>query len=322
MAVTPPKRPLSGYTHPKYWGTWLVLGVLVLIAYLPLSITRPLGRGLGALFYRFAASRCEITRVNVALCFPELSAEQKEQRVRDIMRDVGLSFIETAIALWAPDRKFNNLYTIEGLDILERLQAQGKGVLLLGGHYTTLDMAGRIMGLNIECDMIYRVDRNPLLADAMARARESYSGSAIERNDVRQLVKNLRKKHRIWYAPDQDYGVQNTVFAPFFGIQAATVTATARMAQMGRAVVCPFEHWRDEQGIYHVRIKEPLANFPSGDDERDASSANAVVESVVRRFPSQYLWVHRRFKTRPEGEASPYPPRRRKRDKSNTEKKD
>lgn len=312
MAGTSPKRPLSGYTHPKYWGTWLILGVLVLIAYLPLAITRPLGMLLGKLFYRFATSRRDIAAVNVALCFPQLSADERDARVRTILRDVGLSFIETAVALWAPDRKFRKLYTIEGVEILQRLEAEGKGVLLLGGHYTTLDMAGRIMGLNITCDMIYRVDRNPLLADAMARARESYSGSAIERDDVRQLVKNLRKKHRIWYAPDQDYGVQNTVFAPFFGIQAATVTATARMAQMGRAVVCPFEHWRDEQGIYHVRIKEPLENFPSGDDVADATRVNAVVESVVSRNPTQYLWVHRRFKTRPEGEESPYPPRRRK----------
>ncbi|MBU2885013.1 LpxL/LpxP family Kdo(2)-lipid IV(A) lauroyl/palmitoleoyl acyltransferase [Gilvimarinus agarilyticus] len=313
MADSSSRRSLSGYTHPKYWGTWLGLGVLVLIAYLPLPVTRALGVLMGKLFYRFATERCEITRINVALCFPELSAQEKEQRVREILRNVGLSFIESAVALWAPDRKFRNLYTFEGLDILRRLEAQGKGVMLLGGHYTSLDMAGRVMGLNIECDMVYRVDRNPLLADAVARARERLSGAAIERDDVRQMVRRLRQGRRLWYAPDQDYGRSNTVFAPFFGVPAATVTATARLARMGRAVVCPFEHWRDEQGIYHVRVKEPLADFPSGDDVLDATRANEVVESVVRRYPSQYLWVHRRFKTRPEGEVTPYPPRQRKR---------
>ncbi|MDO3384079.1 LpxL/LpxP family Kdo(2)-lipid IV(A) lauroyl/palmitoleoyl acyltransferase [Gilvimarinus algae] len=306
------KRPLTGFWHPRYWGTWCALGVFVLVAHLPLSFTRRLGVLLGSLFYRYASSRRRITEVNVALCFPELSEAERQERVKHILRNVGLSFIETAVALWAPERKFKGLYTLKGVEILQRLEAEGRGVLLLGGHYTTLDMAGRIMGLNIQCDMIYRVDRNPLLAEAMARARESYSGSAIPRDDVRQLVRNLRRGHRIWYAPDQDYGVANTVFAPFFGIAAATVTATARMAQMGRAAVVPFEHYRDEQGIYHVQIKEPLANFPSGDDETDAARANAVVESVVRRYPEQYLWVHRRFKTRPEGEISPYPPRKRK----------
>ncbi|UTF61073.1 LpxL/LpxP family Kdo(2)-lipid IV(A) lauroyl/palmitoleoyl acyltransferase [Gilvimarinus sp. DA14] len=306
------RTSLQGYVHPRYWTTWMALGVFWLVAHLPWCVSRKLGEWLGALFYRYAKSRRDITRVNVKLCFPELNQEQVEQRVREVLRNVGLSFVETAIALWGPDSKFANRYTLKGLDVLHRLENEGKGVLLLGGHYTTLDVAGRIMGLNIECDMIYRVDRNPLLAAAMARAREGYSGSTIPRDDVRLLVKNLRKGHRIWYAPDQDYGVQNTVFAPFFGVQAATVTATARMAQMGRAAVVPFEHYRDDKGIYHVEIKEPLADFPSGDDIADATAANGVVESVVRRYPTQYLWVHRRFKTRPEGEASPYSPRRKK----------
>ena len=306
------RTSLKGYGHPRYWITWLALGLFVLVAHLPWVVSRKLGEWLGALLFHFASSRREIARVNVKLCFPELSEPEQERLVRDILRNVGLSFVETAIALWGPDQKFKNRYTLKGLDILHRLQNEGRGVLLLGGHYSTLDVAGRIMGLNIECDMIYRVDRNPLLAAAMARARETYSGVTIPRDEVRQLVKNLRKGHRIWYAPDQDYGVQNTVFAPFFGIQAATVTATARMAQMGRAAVVPFEHYRDEQGVYHVELKEPLENFPSGDDVADASAVNAVVESVVRRHPEQYLWVHRRFKTRPEGEASPYTPRRKK----------
>lgn len=306
------RTSLKGYTHPRYWITWLALGVFVLVAYLPWPVSRKLGEWLGALFYRFAGSRRDIARINVDLCFPELPEAEREQLVRDILRNVGLSFVETAIALWGPDRKFKGRYTLKGLDILHRLQNEGKGVLLLGGHYSTLDVAGRIMGLNIECDMIYRVDRNPLLAAAMARARESYSGGTIPREDVRRLVRNLRKLHRIWYAPDQDYGVKNTVFAPFFGIQTATVTATARMAQMGRAQVVPFEHYRDRHGIYHVEIKEPLQNFPSGDDVADAAAVNAVVESVVRRHPEQYLWVHRRFKTRPEGEPALYPSRKKK----------
>jgi KDO2-lipid IV(A) lauroyltransferase len=306
------RTSLRGYGHPRYWLTWLLLGLCVLVAHLPWRLGYTLGEWLGALFYRFAGSRREIARVNVELCFAELSPARREQLVRDILRNVGISFIETAVALWGPDRQFANRYTLKGLDILHRLQNEGKGVLLLGGHYSTLDVAGRIMGLNIECDMIYRVDRNPLLAAFMARARERYSGVTIPRDDVRLLIKNLRKKHRIWYAPDQDYGAKNTVFAPFFGVQAATITASARMAQMGRAAVVPFEHYRDKHGVYHVEIKEPLENFPSGDDVADAAAVNAVVESVVRRHPEQYLWVHRRFKTRPEGEASPYAARTKK----------
>src|SRR5690606_30140004 len=180
------------------------------------------------------------------------------------------------------------------------------GVLLLYGHYTTLDFTGRIMGLNIECDMIYRVDRDPLLAVAMARARVRYSAQFIARDYLRLLVKSLRRGRRIWYAPDQDYGMGQSVFAPFFDIPAATVIATAKLAAMGRARVVPFEHWRDAQGHYHVQIKPPLEDYPSGDDVADAARTNAVVESVVQRYPAQYLWVHRRFKTRPPGEPSLY----------------
>lgn len=306
------RTSLKGYVHPRYWSTWLLLGLFVAVAHLPWVVNYKLGEWLGGLFYRFAGSRRDIARVNVKLCFAQLCEAEQEELVRDILRNVGLSLVETVVALWGPDRQFSGRYSLKGLDILHRLYNEGKGVLLLGGHYSTLDVAGRIMGLNIECDMIYRVDRNPLLAAAMARARETYSGGTIPRDDVRQLVKKLRQKHRIWYAPDQDYGVQNTVFAPFFGVQAATVTATARMAQMGRAVVVPFEHYRDKQGVYHVEIKEPLKNFPSGDDLADATAVNAVVESVVRRHPEQYLWVHRRFKTRPPGEAPLYVPRVKK----------
>ncbi|HEY7883468.1 MAG TPA: LpxL/LpxP family Kdo(2)-lipid IV(A) lauroyl/palmitoleoyl acyltransferase [Cellvibrionaceae bacterium] len=312
-ANAPKPRSYKSFTHPRYWSTWLILGLFVLVAHIPLGFGRVVGRGIGGLFYRFARSRREITRVNVALCFPELDAEAQDQRVRLILENVGISFMETAAALWGPDWQFNQRYTLKGLDILRRIEQEGQGVLLLGGHYTTLDVAGRIMGLNIECDMIYRVDRNPLLATAIARARERLSGQCIARSDLRLLVKNLRKGRRIWYAPDQDFGRGNTVFAPFFGVPAATVTATAKLAAMGRARVVPFEHYRDADGIYHVEIKEPLENYPSGDDLTDATCTNAVVESVVQRYPEQYLWVHRRFKTRPEGEPSPYPKRRKAR---------
>lgn len=303
----------QGFAHPRYWFTWLTLGLFIVVAHIPMRLTLPVGRLLGRLLYRLARSRRSVAATNVALCFPHLDAEARQRLVRDIFDSVGMGFIETAVALWGPDWQFTDRYTLSGLEVLHQLEAEGQGVLLLGGHYTTLDFAGRIMGLNIQCDMIYRVDHNPLLAVAMARARERYSGECIAREDLRLLVKNLRKGHRIWYAPDQDYGRGQSVFAPFFGIATATVIATAKITAMGRARVVPFEHWRDSNGHYHVQIKPPLENFPSGDEVADAACTNAVVESVVRRHPEQYLWVHRRFKTRPPGEPSLYPSRRKNR---------
>ncbi len=296
----------QGFAHPRYWGTWCMLGFFWLVAQIPMRWTLPVGKRLGRLLYRVARSRRRVAATNVALCFPALDEIARAQLVRDIFDNVGMGFVETTVALWGPDWQFTDRYTLVGIDILHQLDAEGHGVLLLGGHYTTLDFAGRIMGLNIECDMIYRVDHNPLLAVAMARARERYSGQCIARDDLRLLVKNLRRGHRIWYAPDQDYGMGQSVFAPFFNIPAATVIATAKLAAMGRARVVPFEHWRDKKGHYHVQIKPPLEEYPSGDDVADAARTNAVVESVVQRYPAQYLWVHRRFKTRPPGEPSLY----------------
>lgn len=300
------------FLYPKHWGTWLLLGVFKLVALMPLRGSYMLGGLLGKAFYRFAASRCNIARVNIALCFPELSQEAQEQLVRGIIHNVGLGFIEAAIALWGQRNKLDGRYHIKGLDILERIKASGKGMLLVGAHYTTLDIAGRLMGQNFPTDMVYRRDdKNEVLAYAIARAREEQSGECIARDNTRHLVKNLRRGRCVWYAPDQDYGAQEVVFAPFFGIQAATLTATSRLAKIGRAQVVPFVHYRDENGVYQVEIKEPLEGFPSGDDVADATRINAGIEAAVRCYPEQYLWVHRRFKTRPEGEPALYAPRKK-----------
>jgi KDO2-lipid IV(A) lauroyltransferase len=127
------------------------------------------------------------------------------------------------------------------------------------------------------------------------------------------MIRRLREGKVVWYAPDQDYGPKQSVFAPFFGVPAASIVATMRIAEMGRAVVVPLYHYRDENDHYHVEIQEPLENFPSGDDLADAARVNAVIERNVARYPDQYFWVHRRFKTRPEGEPPCYPLRKRRR---------
>jgi Kdo2-lipid IVA lauroyltransferase/acyltransferase len=202
-------------------------------------------------------------------------------------------------------------YTISGLEHIHAAQAQGRGVLLVGCHFTTLDAAARILAFHIKYDMLYRKDPNPLLAYKLIQARESFAGSAIVRSDTRQLIKNLRHGHVVWYAPDQDFGTKHSVFAPFFGVQAATVTGTARIAQLGKAVVVFFAHYRDAKNIYHLVIEPALQNYPTGDDVADATHINHLIETAVAKQPDQYLWVHRRFKTRPAGEADVYPKKNR-----------
>lgn len=296
----------KSFYGPNYWPTWLLLGFFKLLASLPLSISMRLGAGIGALFYYLARPRRRVTEVNIELCFPELNAQQQQGLVRDIMRSVGISVVETSIALWGSDNKFRGRYSIKGLEHIEAVQAQGKGIILMGCHQTTLDLVGRILSSHIDFDVLYRRDPNPLLAYKIAQARGRFASSAIPRNDTRQLIKNLRKGRSVWYAPDQDYGPKFSVFAPFFGIEAATIVGTARIAAMGQAAVIPMAHYRTEQGLYEIEFYEALPDFPSGDDVVDATRINLILEKHIRRQPDQYLWVHRRFKTRPPGAAKLY----------------
>ena len=302
---SPPEFHPSFY-GPRYWPTWLGLGFFHLLGYVPLSLSLVFGRLLGNLFFYVAGSRRHITQVNIAKCFPHLSAAEQHHLVRKIMHSTGKSVVESSVALWGPARQLKQRYTITGLAHIEAAQAKGQGVLLVGCHFTTLDAAARILAFHVKYDMLYRKDPNPLLAYKLIKARESFAGNAIVRSDTRQLIKNLRQGNVVWYAPDQDFGAKYSVFAPFFGVQAATVVGTARIAQLGKAVVIPFAHYRDENNHYQIVIEPALANYPTGDDVADATRINHIIETAIAKQPDQYLWVHRRFKTRPEGEASFY----------------
>jgi len=271
-----------------------------------MGLSLGVGRLIGDLFYVAAPSRRRIAEVNIARCFPHLSALEQKRLVRKTMHSTGKSIIESAVALWGPVRQLQRRYSISGLEHIHAAQLRGQGVLLVSCHLTTMDAAGRILAFHVKFDMLYRKDPNPLLAYKLISAREKYLGGTIVRSDTRQLIKNLRNGHVVWYAPDQDYGARHSVFAPFFGVQAASVTGTARITAMSKAVVLTFAHYRDEQNNYHITIGPPVENYPSGDDVADATRINQVIEALILKQPDQYLWVHRRFKTRPEGEPDFY----------------
>jgi KDO2-lipid IV(A) lauroyltransferase len=300
---------------PKYWLTWIGLGCFYLLSRLPLGAAVRLGSGLGHIFYYLAPARRRIAEINIALCFPELSAKEQQQLVRRTLCAVGINFFEGALGLWGPFETFRNRHQVNGLEHVEAARKLGRGILLVGAHFTTIDVAGRILSEYERFDVLFRSDGNPLFDLMIKRARETFAGDAIPRNDTRQMIKNLRQGHMIWYAPDQDYRTQHRVFAPFLGVPAATIIGTSRIARLGNAVVLPLSHYRDEQGCYHIDIHPPLEDFPSGDDLIDATRINSIIEVAVRKHPEQYLWVHRRFKNRPPGEPPVYPPKKKKRRK-------
>ncbi len=210
---------------------------------------------------------------------------------------------------WWPRERLQRLAHIEGLEHLQRLQAEGQGVILMALHFTTLEIGAALLGQRQTIDGMYREHKNPVFDYVQRRGRERHNrdATAIEREDVRAMLKVLRAGRAIWYAPDQDYGRKQSLFVPLFGVTAATVTATTKFARLGKAKVVPFiqERLAGGQG-YRLVIHPPLEDFPGESEEADCRRINHWVEEAVSRLPSQYLWAHRRFKTRPEGEPSLY----------------
>ncbi len=201
--------------------------------------------------------------------------------------------------------------TIEGLEHLRQAEADGQGVILMALHFTTLEMGGGLLGMAQNMYGMYRPHKNPLFDYVQRRGREQRLLGVIGRDDVRGMLKLLRAGGVVWYAPDQDYGAQRSVFVPLFGVPAATVTATSKFARMGRAQVIPFTQQRlpDGQG-YRLVIHPPLADFPTDSEEADCLRVNQWIEQAISACPEQYLWAHRRFKTRPEGEPKLYKKKR------------
>ena len=294
----------AAFLHPRFWLLWLGLGVLWLVVQLPYALLLKLGRALGALMLLAAQSRRQIAARNLELCFPELSAAERARLLRENFASSGIAFFEMAMSWWWPRARLARLAHVEGLEHLQAAQREGQGVILMSLHFTTLEIGAALLGQRHTIDGMYREHKNPLFDYVQRHGRERHNrdASAIEREDVRAMLKVLRAGRAIWYAPDQDYGRKQSIFVPLFGVPAATVTATSKFARLGKARVVPFTQQRLADGSgYRLTIHAPLVDFPGDSEEADCLRINQWIEQAVRVCPEQYLWAHRRFKTRPEG---------------------
>ncbi|HSS65636.1 MAG TPA: LpxL/LpxP family Kdo(2)-lipid IV(A) lauroyl/palmitoleoyl acyltransferase [Gammaproteobacteria bacterium] len=293
--------PLRVFLHPRYWVIWLMAALLRLMVLLPYPGRVVVGNVLGVAFYRLMSRRKRVARINLELCFPELSTTQRERLLKAHFAALGVAFVEMGAAWWASDRRLEALAEIEGLEYLEAALKEGKGAILLSAHFVFLEIGLRLFSRTRPCYMIYRPNRNPLLDRIIQRGRTRHPGEMISRDDARSLLRALKQNQPVWYPPDMDHGRRNSVFADFFGQPAATVKATARYAKMSGSPVIPFYFFR-KRGFrgYKIVLLPPLEDFPSGDELKDARRVNAVLESEIRKHPEQYLWAHRRFKTRPD----------------------
>lgn len=277
--------------------------VLVL---LPFPVQLALGRWLGRAAMGLLPRRRRIATVNLQLCFPELSEEQRKSLLKAHFESLGQGVFETAFTWWAPDRRLSGLAVAEGLEHIASARAGGRGVILLSAHFTTLEIGCRLLLQSEKFHPMYRRHENPLFEKVMRASRERLSENPIRRDDVRGLLRSLRQGHAVWYAPDQAYRGKNAGSVPFFGVPAATNLATTRLARTSGAPVLPFFSIRREDGRYRLIILPALDNFPGDDPEADAARINAVVADTVRLAPEQYLWVHRRFKAVRPGDPDPY----------------
>ncbi|MBI6951681.1 lipid A biosynthesis lauroyl acyltransferase [Pseudomonas sp. B21-023] len=304
----------SSFLHPRFWGLWLGLGLLWLVAQLPYRALLGLGRALGAVMYRLAGERRRIAARNLELCFPALSGDERQRLLKENFASTGIAFFEMAMSWWWPKARLARLAHIEGIEHLQAAQREGEGAILMAVHFTTLEIGAALLGQVHTIDGMYREHGNPVFDFIQRRGRERHNADslAVERDDVRGMLKLLRKGRAIWYAPDQDYGLKQSIFVPLFGIPAATVTATTKFARLGKARVIPFTQKRLEDGSgYRLVVHPPLADFPGETEEADCLRINQWVEGVLRECPEQYLWAHRRFKSRPEGEPRLYDKKKR-----------
>lgn len=299
-AAAPPP-PLA----PRHWPTWLGIGAMALLARLPWALQRALGRALGALLRVTLRERRAIALRNLELCFPQLDDAVRDALLREHFAAIGIGVFEFARAWWGSVAPLRRGLIVEGLEHLETARAGGRGVIVVSGHFTTLEVCGRLMCDYAPLAGMYRPHAQAAMEWAVKRGRARYAATMFPKQDVRGAVRHLKRGGLLWYAPDQDPSRGDSVFVPFFGQPAHSLTSTHQLARLSGAAVLFYQHARRDDGGYTLRLFPASAGFPGKDAVADTAEVMAAIETMARAAPAQYLWIHRRFKRRPEG-GSPY----------------
>lgn len=289
-------------------GYLLTVGFLRGLNCLPYGLVARFGAALGSLLYCIPSSRRRVVHTNLRLCFPDWDDARREQVARETFRHAIRSYVERSVQWFADGPKMERLVQIESA--VDLSDPDMPPTILLGSHFVGIEAGSIFLGYSLHrpCGSLYTRMSNTLL-DAMAkRQRARFDVEMIERSDsARDVLRMLRQRKPVMLAADMDYGIRNSAFVPFFGVPTCTLTSISRLAQVGRAQILPFvtEVLPNYQG-YKLTVFKPWQDYPSDDPVADARRMNAFIEEQVLRMPEQYYWVHRRFKTRPEGEPSVY----------------
>ena len=280
--------------------------LLMAMARIPWPMQRGLGRALGWILRKTLRRRADVAARNLALCLPAMTPPEREALLREHFVALGIGIFEFARAWWGSIAPMRHGLQLEGLEHLQAARAGGRGVIVVSGHFTTLEVCGRLLCDHVPLAGMYRPYANAAMEWAVLRGRLRYAAAMFTKQDVRGAVRHLKRGGLLWYAPDQDPSRGDSVYVPFFGQPAHSLTSTHQLARMSGAAVVLFEHLRRDDGGYTLRLLPALDGFPSSDATADTARIMAGIESMVRQAPAQYLWIHRRFKRRPPGMADPY----------------
>jgi len=284
------------------------LGVLALwlVHFLPMGWIGAIGAGLGSVLYRFGRGR--VTRTNLALCFPEMGEEERHALGLRHFRMLGRNAVELSIMAWGSPEELLRLIQVEGIENLHAAAAGGHPVIAFAPHFIGLNMGGiRVAYEYPGSASIYSRQKNPVLDRILLKARTRFGDPLLvsRQEGLRAVVRVIRSGRPFYFLPDMDFGARAAIFSPFFGVPAATITALPRLAQLTGAAVVPVVTRQVGKG-YVARFYPAWSDYPSGDLAADVRRMNAFIEERVREMPEQYFWAHKRFKTRPPGEPSPY----------------
>ncbi|WP_130835687.1 Kdo(2)-lipid IV(A) acyltransferase [[Erwinia] mediterraneensis] len=299
----------SELLRPRYWLTWIGIFLLYVIVLLPYPLLSFLGRNVGRAAMRFIPRRVFIARRNLELCFPDMPAAEREAMLKQNFESVGMGLLETGIAWFWPDWRINKWCTVTGYEHMQKAREKQRGVLLIGMHFLTLELGARVFGMQNPGIGVYRPNDNKLLDWLQTRGRMRSNKSMLDRKDLKGMIRALKRDEIIWYAPDHDYGPRSSVFAPFFAVQnAATTVGSYMLIRSASPAVVPFVPRRLPHGRgYELVILPDISDEISLEsDVAAATCMNQAVEKAVWMAPEQYMWLHRRFKTRPAGEPSRY----------------
>lgn len=287
--------------HPKHWGLWFGLGLGRLLSMLPLHWQMGLGKAIGRFMMKFAKGRVKTAKRNLELCFPDMSEEERQDLLKRNFEATGTAIFDTICAWWWSDKRVQRHMNIKGQEHVQTTLDNGQGVILFAVHCLPLEMGARIFGQFNPGVGVYRPHNNPVMEYLQVKGRLRSNKALIPKKDMRQMVRSLRAPDVIWYTADQDFGRSSAVFIPFFGMkEAATITGGTTLAKLGKAKVLPFfvERNADDKG-YTIDIGAPLEDFPGENELVDAIRGNNIIEELISRNKAQYMWLHRRFKTRP-----------------------